>query len=55
MVGLSTLLAMIGRHSFLKGFESFILFLLTMFTPWSAIESGRLLCLHALSAMTCPR
>jgi nucleobase:cation symporter-1, NCS1 family len=38
MVGLSTLLALIGRHSFLKGFESFILFLLTMFTPWSAIN-----------------
>lgn len=38
MVGLSTLLALIGRHSFLKGFESFILFLLTVFTPWSAIN-----------------
>lgn len=38
MVGLSTLLALIGRHSFLKGFEAFILFLLAVFTPWSAIN-----------------
>jgi NCS1 family nucleobase:cation symporter-1 len=38
MVGLSTLLALLGRHSFLKGFEAFILFLLAMFTPWSAIN-----------------
>jgi NCS1 family nucleobase:cation symporter-1 len=38
MVGLSTLLALIGRHTFLKSFEAFILFLLMMFTPWSAIN-----------------
>jgi len=38
MVGLSILLALIGRHSFLKSFEAFILFLLMMFTPWSAIN-----------------
>ena len=38
MVGLSILLALIGRHSFLKSFESFILFLLMVFTPWSAIN-----------------
>jgi len=38
MVGLSALLAFTGRHSFLKGFESFILFLLAAFTPWSAIN-----------------
>jgi nucleobase:cation symporter-1, NCS1 family len=38
MVGLSTLLALTGRHSFLKDFESFILFLLAVFTPWSAIN-----------------
>jgi NCS1 family nucleobase:cation symporter-1 len=38
MVGISTLLALIGRHSFLKSFETFILFLLMMFTPWSAIN-----------------
>jgi len=38
MVGLAALLAFTGRHSFLKGFESFILFLLAAFTPWSAIN-----------------
>jgi NCS1 family nucleobase:cation symporter-1 len=38
MVGFSTLLALTGRHSFLKDFETFILFLLTVFTPWSAIN-----------------
>jgi NCS1 family nucleobase:cation symporter-1 len=38
MVGLSTLLALTGRHSFLKGFEAFILLLLAVFTPWSAIN-----------------
>jgi len=38
MVGLSTSLALIGRHSFLKSFETFILFLLAVFTPWSAIN-----------------
>jgi nucleobase:cation symporter-1, NCS1 family len=38
MVGLSILLALIGRHTFLKSFEAFILFLLMVFTPWSAIN-----------------
>ena len=38
MVGLSMLLALTGRHSFLKGFEAFILLLLAVFTPWSAIN-----------------
>jgi NCS1 family nucleobase:cation symporter-1 len=38
MVGLSVLLALLGRHSFLKSFEAFILFLLAVFTPWSAIN-----------------
>ena len=38
MVGLSILLALAGRHSFLKSFEAFILFLLGVFTPWSAIN-----------------
>ena len=38
MVGISTLLALTGRHSFLKAFEAFILCLLAVFTPWSAIN-----------------
>lgn len=38
MVGVSTLLALLGRHSFLAAFESFILCLLAVFTPWSAIN-----------------
>ena len=38
MVGVATLLALLGRHSFLKAFETFILFLLAVFTPWSAIN-----------------
>jgi NCS1 family nucleobase:cation symporter-1 len=38
MVGVSIALALLGRHSFLKGFEAFILFLLAVFTPWSAIN-----------------
>jgi len=38
MVGLSTLLGLAGRHSFLKEFSAFILFLLAFFTPWSAIN-----------------
>ena len=37
-VGVATLLALLGRHSFLKAFETFILFLLAVFTPWSAIN-----------------
>ncbi|HWK75667.1 MAG TPA: cytosine permease [Povalibacter sp.] len=38
MVSVSVLLALLGRHSFLKSFEAFILFLLAVFTPWSAIN-----------------
>ena len=38
MVGVSTLLALTGRHSFLQSLEAFILCLLAMFTPWSAIN-----------------
>jgi NCS1 family nucleobase:cation symporter-1 len=38
VVGASILLALVGRHSFLKAFESFILCLLAVFTPWSAIN-----------------
>jgi NCS1 family nucleobase:cation symporter-1 len=38
MVGVSTLVALAGRHSFLKEFSAFILFLLAFFTPWSAIN-----------------
>jgi NCS1 family nucleobase:cation symporter-1 len=38
MVGLSTLVALAGRHAFLKEFSAFILFLLAFFTPWSAIN-----------------
>lgn len=38
MVGLSACLALAGRHDFLQSFEVFILFLLMMFTPWSAIN-----------------
>ena len=38
VVGISALLAIAGRHSFLKEFSAFILFLLAFFTPWSAIN-----------------
>jgi NCS1 family nucleobase:cation symporter-1 len=38
MVAMSVLLALLGRHSFLKDFSAFILFLLAFFTPWSAIN-----------------
>lgn len=38
VVSLAALLAILGRHSFLKSFESFILCLLAVFTPWSAIN-----------------
>lgn len=37
-VAVAILLALLGRHSFLKSFETFILFLLAVFTPWSAIN-----------------
>ncbi len=38
MVGASALLALCGRHTFLQSFEAFILCLLAVFTPWSAIN-----------------
>jgi nucleobase:cation symporter-1, NCS1 family len=38
MVGVAALLALTGRHSFLQAFEAFILCLLAVFTPWSAIN-----------------
>lgn len=38
IVGASTALALLGQHSFLTTFKYFILFLLTFFTPWSAIN-----------------
>lgn len=38
MICVSTLIALAGRHSFLKEFTAFILFLLAFFTPWSAIN-----------------
>lgn len=38
IVGIAVLLALAGRHSFLKAFQSFILLLLAVFTPWSAIN-----------------
>jgi len=38
MIGVSGLLALTGRQSFLKEFEAFILCLLAVFTPWSAIN-----------------
>lgn len=38
IVGASTALALLGQHSFLSAFKFFILFLLTFFTPWSAIN-----------------
>ncbi|MDO8695631.1 MAG: cytosine permease [Pseudomonas sp.] len=38
IVGASTTLALLGQHSFLSAFKFFILFLLTFFTPWSAIN-----------------
>jgi NCS1 family nucleobase:cation symporter-1 len=34
----STTLALLGQYSFLNSFKYFILFLLTFFTPWSAIN-----------------
>ena len=38
IVGAATLIALLGQHSFLGAFKSFILFLLAFFTPWSAIN-----------------
>lgn len=38
IVGAATLIALLGQHSFLAAFKSFILFLLTFFVPWSAVN-----------------
>lgn len=38
IVAVSTIFAILGEHSFLSTFKSFILFLLTFFIPWSAIN-----------------
>lgn len=38
IVGAATAVALIGQHSFLGAFKSFILFLLAFFTPWSAVN-----------------
>lgn len=38
MVVISTFIAIIGEHTFLSAFKAFILFLLTFFIPWSAIN-----------------
>ncbi|MCG8908846.1 MULTISPECIES: purine-cytosine permease family protein [Pseudomonas] len=38
IVGAATLIALLGQHSFLGAFKSFILFLLAFFTPWSAVN-----------------
>src|SRR5258708_30728585 len=38
IVGVSAPLALTGRHSFLNRFQSFILCLLAVFTPWSVIN-----------------
>jgi len=38
LIAFATGVAIIGQHSFLAAFKSFLLFLLTFFTPWSAIN-----------------
>ncbi|WP_166361235.1 purine-cytosine permease family protein [Pseudomonas akapageensis] len=38
IVAVSTTIALLGQNSFLTAFKFFILFLLTFFTPWSAIN-----------------
>lgn len=38
IVAVSTTVALVGQYSFLNSFKYFILFLLTFFTPWSAIN-----------------
>ncbi len=38
IVAVSTVIAILGEHAFLGAFKSFILFLLTFFIPWSAIN-----------------
>ncbi|AVG41886.1 purine-cytosine permease family protein [Achromobacter insolitus] len=38
IVAAATCVALIGQHSFLNAFKSFILFLLAFFVPWSAVN-----------------
>lgn len=38
IVAVSTVIAILGEHSFLSAFKTFILFILTFFIPWSAIN-----------------
>jgi NCS1 family nucleobase:cation symporter-1 len=38
IIAVATGVAIIGQHSFLAAFKSFLLFLLTFFTPWSAVN-----------------
>lgn len=38
ITGLAMVIALLGRGNFLEAFSSFLLFLLTFFTPWSAIN-----------------
>jgi len=38
IVGAATAVALVGQHSFLNAFKSFILFLLAFFVPWSAVN-----------------
>lgn len=38
IVGVSTCLAFLAKDDFLKAFKAFLLFLLTFFTPWAAIN-----------------
>ncbi|OWJ55919.1 MULTISPECIES: purine-cytosine permease family protein [Paraburkholderia] len=38
MVSLAVIIALTGSHTFIKSFSSFLIFLLTFITPWSAIS-----------------
>lgn len=38
IVVVSTVIALVGRGNFLESFSTFLLFLLTFFTPWSAVN-----------------
>jgi NCS1 family nucleobase:cation symporter-1 len=46
IVAASTTLALLGQYSFLNAFKYFILFLLTFFTPWSAINLVDYYCIN---------
>ncbi len=53
IVGAATLIALLGQHSFLGAFKSFILFLLAFFTPWSQRSTWWTTTASPASAMTC--